>query len=85
VRLRDGQVQTEEIGGPGRGSYEPPSLSVRLREARRLLAQAHARTRSSKLSPRTARGYLKLLEEHLDAIERHLRFERSHPGELPAE
>lgn len=85
IRLRDGRVETEEIGGPGRGSFQPPVLSVRLREARRLLAQARARSRSSKPSPAAARGYLKAIEEHLDAIERHVQFEQSHPGLLPAE
>ncbi len=83
IRLRDGRVVTEEIGGPGRGSYEPPSLRVRLRETKRLLTQARAR--SSKLPPGTERGYLKPVEEHLEAIERHVAFERSHPGLLPAE
>lgn len=85
VRLRDGRVETEEIGGAGRGSYEPSSLAVRLREAKRLLAQAQARVGGSKLSVGAARGYLKPVEEHLDAIERHVGFERRHPGLLPAE
>lgn len=85
VRLRNGRVETEDIGGVGRASYEPASLTLRLREAKRMLVQARARTRSSKLSASAARGYLKLAEEHLDAIERHVRFERSHPGLLPGE
>jgi hypothetical protein len=85
IRLRDGRVETEEIGGLGRGSYEPPPLRVRLRETKRLLTQAHAQARSSKLSAGAAREYLKQLEEHLDAIERHVQFEQSHPGLLPAE
>ena len=85
IRLRDGRVETEEIGGPGRGSYEPSSLKVRLRETKRLLTQARARARSPKLAAGAAHQYLQALEEHLDAIERHLAFERSHPGLLPAE
>lgn len=90
IRLRDGRVQTEEVGGPGRGSYEPSSLALRLHEAKRLLAQARAETRSSKRpatkrSAKAAREDLKQLEQHLEAIERHIDFERSHPGVLPAE
>jgi hypothetical protein len=58
---------------------------VRLREAKRLLAQAHARTHNRKLSARTTREFLMPQEEHLHTIERHIDFERSHPGILPAE
>jgi hypothetical protein len=85
VRLRDGRVQTEEVDGPGGGAYEPSPLRVRLREAKRLLAQAHARTHNRKLSARTTREFLMPQEEHLHTIERHIDFERSHPGILPAE
>jgi hypothetical protein len=85
VRLRDGRVETQEVGGAGRGSYEPPPLKVRLKEARRLLAQARARSGSPKPSAGAGRQYLSLIEQHLDAVERHVRFERSHPGLLPAE
>jgi hypothetical protein len=85
VRLRDGRVETQEIVGPGNGSYQPPALSVQLHEARRLLAQAHAQPPSSRRSGGVAHGYLKLLQEHLDTIERHVDFVRSHPGLLPPE
>jgi hypothetical protein len=85
VRLRDGRVQTEEIGGVGRGSYEPSSLSLQLHEAKRLLAQARAQMRSHKLPISAARGYVKFSEWHLQVIERHIEFERSHPGLLPTE
>jgi hypothetical protein len=85
VRLRGGRVETEEIFGAGRAPSGTPSLAVQLREAKRLLAQARVRSRREKLSPSSARAYLKTLEEHLDAIGRHLAFQRSHPGVVPAE
>ena len=85
VRLRGGKVETEEVGGPGRGAYEPASLTVRLREARRLLAEAHARARNLKSPSRVTREYLLAAEEHLHAIQIHLDFERAHPGILPPE
>jgi hypothetical protein len=84
VQLRDGRVETEEVGGPGRGAYEPPVLTVQLREAKRLLAQARA-AHNPKVPARGAREHLLLSEEHLHAIQRHLAFERSHPGILPPE
>ena len=85
VRLRGGKAETEQIVGPGGASFQPAPLSVRLREARRLLAQAHARAAASRLSTGAARAYVKLAEEHLRGIERHVAFERAHPGVLPAE
>jgi hypothetical protein len=84
VRLRDGRVQTEELTGPGRGAYEPPTLKVQLREARRMLAQAHPRAQGPSRTQST-HEYPKLVEERVAAIERHVRFEASHPGLLPAE
>jgi hypothetical protein len=85
VRLRGGRIETEEIFGPGRAPSGPPSLAVQLREAKRILTQARVRSRREKLSPSSTRAYLKILEGHLDAIDRHVAFERSHPGLLPAE
>jgi hypothetical protein len=85
VRLRDGRVENEQVDGPNLGSHEPPSLAMRLREATRLLAQAPARARNLKLPAKAVRGYLKMTAEHLQAIERHVDFQRSHPGRLPAE
>ncbi len=82
IRLRDGRVETEEIGGPGRGSYEPPSLTVRLGEAKQTLKQMHARTRTHG-SPHGLP--VPSFEAHIHAIERRIAYEHAHPGLLPAE
>lgn len=80
VRLRRGRVETEQVSGPGLGSYEPPPPGLQLREAKRLLAMARAQARGR----RSDQG-LAFERAHLQAIERHVRFERLHPGLLPAE
>lgn len=85
VRLRDGHVQTEEVSGPGRGAYEPPSLATRLRESERMLAQARVRARDPKSAARTPRGLVGQIEGPLRIIQRHLAYARSHPGVMPPE
>jgi hypothetical protein len=85
VRLRDRHVEDEQIDGLGAGSYQPPPPGLQLSEARRMLAQSRSQLANSKLSPGARRRALELSEQHLALIERHVRFEQSHPGLLPAQ
>ncbi|MHB8240480.1 MAG: hypothetical protein ACYDHN_00690 [Solirubrobacteraceae bacterium] len=85
VRLRDGRVATEQVSGPGRGAYEPPSLATRLRESERMLAQARAREHDRKSQAHTPRGLVVQIEAPLRVIQRHLAYMRSHPGVMPPE
>lgn len=78
VRLRGGDIQTEQIFGPGVGPLESPTPGLQLSEARRLLAMARAQARG-----RGSNQALAFERAHLEAIERHVRFERLHPGLLP--
>jgi hypothetical protein len=80
VRLQGGRVETEQINGPGIGSYEPPPPGLQLSEARRLLAMARAQARA-----RGSDQGLAFEQAHLRAIERHIHFERLHPGLMPVE
>ena len=86
VRLRDGHVQSEQIGGPGRGSYQPQSLPLRLHDAKETLAQLSGRR---SLGRRRGRGggfgMIGPLQARVRMIERRLDYERSHPGLLPTE
>jgi hypothetical protein len=82
VRLRDGRVQSEQIASFGGGSFQPEPPAEQLRQAKRTLAQMHARTRT-----RGSRHPLPVppFEAHIRAIERRVAYERAHPGLLPAE
>ena len=84
VRLRGGRVETEQIDGAGGiGSFAPAPPRLQLSEARRMLALARAHAHGP--GARHASQLLKEEREPLEAIERHMRFERLHPGLLPAE
>jgi hypothetical protein len=83
VQLQDGRVQTEQIAGYGTGFYEPEPLTVRLRDAREILAQSRAGTHARSGAQR--HGVLALLDAHIRVIERRIAYQHAHPGLLPAE
>jgi hypothetical protein len=82
VRLDDGRVQTEQVAGLGPGAFEPESLTVRLRDAKQTLAELIARARSR---GEFQHAPVAMYAAHIHAIERHLAYERAHPGLLPRE
>lgn len=86
VRLRDGREETERIASYLTGDYATPSVSAQIADAREQIAQMReSATGTAGAARRANPGVAALLTSHVQQLERRLRYQRAHPGLLPAE